>query len=197
MNNNAQKPLEIKVGEFVLKQIPATKEYAKQIFDIFHEDPDSFKYWMEYGLYKDVNEVLEEYKHKNEDRGFCKYAMYGIFKGDELLGEIGLGCIYTRRHTAEVGWWLRKSARGQGVIDKLLPTIEKLAFETYDLHKLTIWTDKENIATQKHAEKNGYVYEGCLREENTWMDGTHHSTVLYGKLKSEWQMQSGGFLQEK
>ena len=187
MNVNATKPSEIKVNEFVLKQIPATLEYAKQIFDIFHEDPDNFKYWMEYGLYKDVNEVLEEYKQKYNDRGFCKYAMYGIFKNDELLGEIGLGCIYTRRQTAEVGYWLKKSARGCGIFGKLLPEIEKLAFEVYDLHKLTIWCDNENIAVKKLAEKNGYVFEGCLREENTWPDGTYHSTALYGKLKPEWQ----------
>ena len=187
MNINAIKPSEIKVDNFVLKQIPATPEYAKQIYDIFHADPDSFKYWMEYGLYKDVDEVLEEYKNKYIDRGFCKYAMYGIFENDELLGEIGLGCIYTRRQTAEIGFWLKKSARGRGIFDKLLPTIEKLAFETYDLHKLTIWCDDENVAIKKHAERNGYKYEGCLREENTWPDGTYHSTVLYGKLKSEYK----------
>ena len=197
MNINAIKPAEIQVDEFTLKQIPATLEYAKQIFDIFHEDPESFKYWMEYGLYKNPEEVLEEYQNKYKDRGFCKYAMYGIFKNDELLGEIGLGCIYTRRQTAEIGWWLRKSARGQGIIGRLLPIIERLAFETYDLHKLTIWTDDENVATKKHAEKHGYTYEGCLREENTWPDGTYHSTALYGKLKPEWQMQSGGFLQDE
>ena len=187
MNIDAVKPLEIKVDDFILKQIPATMEYAKQIFDIFHEDSETFKYWMEYGLYNTPEEVLKEYENKYKDKGFCKYAMYGIFKNNELLGEIGLGCIYTRRQTAELGYWLKKSARGQGVIDKLLPEIEKLAFETYDLHKLTIWCDNDNIASKKHAEKNNYVYEGCLREENTWPDGTHHSTALYGKLKSEWQ----------
>ena len=197
MKNDIIKPLEIKVDEYVLRQIPATMEMAQQIYDIFHESPETFKYWMEYGLYQSPEEVLKEYQTKYQDRGFCKYAMYGIFKNDELLGEIGLGCIYTRRQMAEIGWWLRKSARGMGIIDKLLPVIERLAFETFDLHRLTIWTDSENIATIKHAQKHGYVYEGMLREENAWADGTYHSTVLYGKLKPEWQMQSGGFLQEK
>ena len=191
MNIEAEKPYEIKIDNFVLKPIPVTMEYAKQIFDIFHEDPDSFKYWMEYGFYKNVDEVLEEYKHKYTDKGFCKYAMYGIFENGELLGEIGLGCIYTRRQTAEVGYWLKKSARGKGIFGKLLPEIEKLAFDTYDLHKLTIWCDDENIAVKKLAEQNGYIFEGCLREENTWPDGTFHSTALYGKLKQEWQQQIG------
>lgn len=190
MNTNVQRPKEIKVRKFVLKPIPATKHYAKQIFDIFHEDADAFKFWMEYGLYKNIDEVLTEYKNKNKDRGFCKYAMYGIFYGDELLGEIGLGCIYVRRQTAEVGYWLKKSARHRGIIDLLLPKIEKLGFETYGLHKLTIWCDNENIAVKKQAKKHGYTREGLLREEKIWPDGSPHSTVLFGKLKSEWVAQN-------
>ena len=116
--------------------------------------------------------------------------MYGIFEGDELLGEIGLGCIYVRRQTAEVGFWLKKSARGRGIIDLLLPVIEKLGFDTYDLHKLTIWCDNENKPVKKLAKKHGYTREGLLREEKVWPDGSVHSTVLYGKLKSEWLAQN-------
>lgn len=190
MNTKVKRPTEIKVKKFVLKPVPATKRYAKQIFDFFHEDPDSFKFWMEYGLYKNIDEVLAEYKTKNKDRGFCKYAMYGIFDGDELLGEIGLGCIYVRHQTAEIGYWLKKSARHRGIIDLLLPKIEKLGFETYGLHKLTIWCDNENIAVKKQAKKHGYVREGMLREEKIWPDGSAHSTVLYGKLKTEWLAQN-------
>ena len=192
------KTKEIYIDGFVLKQISATKKNAQQIFDIFNSDIKGFKYWMEYTKpYKDVQEVIDEYKNKYKPKGFCKYAMYGIFKDNEILGEIGMGCIYTRRKTAEIGFWLKKSARGHGIIDKLLPIIEKLAFTEYDLHKLTIWCDNENKPVKRIAKKHGYVKEGVLREEKTWPDGSVHSTVLYGKLKSEWKMQSGGFLQEK
>lgn len=190
MNTKIKMPKEIKVRKFVLKPIPATAHYAKQVFDIFSEDTDGFKFWMEYGSYKNVDNVLQELKVKNKDKGFCKYAMYGIFKDNELLGEIGLGCIYVRRQTAEVGFWLKKSARGCGIIDILLPAIEKLGFETYDLHKLTIWCDNENRAVKKIAKKHKYVREGLLREEKVWPDGSLHSTVLYGKLKSEWIAQN-------
>ena len=189
---------EIHVDELVLKQISATQKNAQQIFDIFNSEDETFKYWLEYTRpYKNVQEVIDEYKNKYKTKGFCEYAMYGIFKGGEILGEIGMGCIYIRRKTAEIGFWLKKSARGQGIIDKLLPIIENLAFSEYNLHKLTIWCDDQNKSVKKIAKKHGYIYEGLLREEKTWLDGSLHSTVLYGKLKSEWKMQSGGFVQEK
>ena len=182
-----QKPEKIIVDNFILKQIPATQKYAQQIFDAFHEDEPSFRYWMEDGIYKNVTDVLNAYKTKYIDEDRWKYAMYGIFKNDELLGEIGLSCIDAKNETAEIGYWLKKSVRRKGIIDKLIPEIEKLGFETLGLRKITIWCDTENIASRRHAEKNKYILEGIQRERKLWSDGTIHSTAMFGKLKTEWK----------
>ncbi len=184
-----QKPEKIIVDNFILKQIPATQKYAQQIFDAFHEDEQSFKYWAEDGIYGTVADVLNAYKTKYIDEERWKYAMYGIFEKDELLGEIGLSCIDAKNKTAEIGYWLKKSARGKKIIDKLIPEIEKLGFEKLALRKITIWCDTENIASRRHAEKNGYILEGIQRERKLWPDGTIHSTAMFGKLKTEWKKQ--------
>ena len=181
------KPKEIIVDNFVLRPIPATKEYAQIVYDIFTTDSDTFKHWFEGGMWKSIDEVLEYYqsKEKNDDPRW-KYAMYGIFKDNELLGEIGLSGIDIQNQTAEIGYWLKKSARGLGIVDKLIPTIEKLAFETLNLRKVKIFCDTDNIASCRHAEKNGYVPEGVQRERKLWRDGSIHSTSMFGKLKSEY-----------
>ena len=181
------KPEKIIVDDLLLKSIPATKEYAQQIFDSFHEDEPGFKFWMEDGIYKTVQDVLNAYKTKYTDEEYWKYAMYGIFRGNELLGEIGLSGIDVKNQTAEIGYWLKKSARGKGLIDKLIPIIENLGFETLNLRKITIWCDTENIASRRHAEKNNYVLEGIQRERKLWKDGSIHSTAMFGKLKSEYK----------
>ena len=181
------KPEKIVVDDLVLKPIPVSQDYAEQIYDAFHEDELSFRFWMENGIYKTVQEVLNAYKTKYTDEENWKYAMYGIFNKDELLGEIGLSCIDIKNNTAEIGYWLKKSARGKGIIDKLIPVIEKLGFDTFNLRKITIWCDTENIASKKHAEKNGYVLEGIQRERKLWPDGSIHSTAMFGKLKTEWK----------
>lgn len=176
------------IDDLTLKQIPGTQEFAQKIYDIFTEDVNTFKYWFNGGMWKSVDEVQKYYQNKaqNNDPGW-KYAMYGIFKDDELLGEIGLSGIDTKYQTAEIGYWLKKSARGQGIIDKLIPIIEKIGFEKFNLRKLSIWCDDDNIASRKHAEKNGYVLEGVQRERKLWPDGSIHSTAMFGKLKSEWK----------
>ena len=188
MEFEALRNKKIKVGEYILMTVPATMEYAQQIYDIFISDSDTFKHWFEGGMWKSVDEVLKYYQAKeNQNDMRWKSAMYGIFKDGELLGEIGLSGIDTKNQTGEIGYWLKKSARSKGIIDKLIPTIEKLAFETLNLRKVNIWCDDDNIASRKHAENNGYVPEGIQRERKLWPDGSIHSTAMFGKLKSEWK----------
>ena len=188
MSDFDNKPKKIVVDNLVLKPIPPTGEYAQTVYDIFVNDADEFKYWFDGGMWESVNEVLEYYQNKSKnDEKRWKYAMYGIFRDSELLGEIGLSGIDIKWQTGEIGYWLKKSARGQGLVDKLIPVIEKLGFETLNLRKLYISCDTENIASYRHAEKNGYVLEGVNRERKLWSDGSVHSTAMFGKLKSEYK----------
>lgn len=182
-----KKPKTITVDDFVLKSIPVTQKYAKQIFDAFHQDEQGFKFWVEDRIYKTPQDILDSYKTKYQDDERWHYAMYGIFQGDNLLGEIGLSGIDTKNKTGEIGYWLKKSARGMGIIKKLIPVIEELGFNTLNLRKISIWCDTENIASLKHAEKQCYILEGVQRERKLWKDGTVHSTAMFGKLKSEWK----------
>lgn len=176
------------VDDLTLKQIPGTQEFAQKIYDMFTEDTNTFKHWFEGGMWKSVDEVQKYYQNRAQDSNSrWKYAMYGIFKGDDLLGEIGLSAIDTKHQTGEIGYWLKKSVRGQGLIDKLIPIIEKVGFEKFNLRKLNIWCDDDNIASRRHAEKNGYVLEGIQRDRKLWPDGSVHSTAMFGKLKSEWK----------
>lgn len=178
----------ITVDDLTLKQIPSEQEFAQQIYDIFISDSDTFKHWFEGSMWKSVDEVLKYYQDKeNQNDKRWKSAMYGIFKDGELLGEIGLSGIDTKHQTGEIGYWLKKSARGKGFIDKLIPIIEELAFETLNLRKVSIWCDEDNIASRRHAEKNGYVLEGIQRARKLWPDGSIHNTTMFGKLKSEWK----------
>lgn len=178
----------ISVADFDLIKIPVNIENAKTIYDIFLDDIDTFKYWFDGGMWKSEDEVLKYYQDKEQDNDSrWKTVMFGIYKNDELLGEIGLTGVDIKNKTGEIGYWLKKSARGMRIIDKLIPIIEEIGFKYLNLRKLNIWCDYDNIASRKHAEKNNYVLEGIQRERKLWPDGSVHSTAMFGKLKSEWK----------
>ena len=176
-------PKQIKSCGFVLKPVEATFENAAMIYDMFSHDMKNLRFWMPNGDFKDAGEVFMNLKRREKS---VRQYMYGIYKNKELLGEIGLSDSSPNNKRACVGYWLKKSARGNGIINKLLPVIEKVAFDTLGMNKLNLACDEKNIASRKIAEKNNYVLDGILRKEEMWPDGTFHDECEYSKLKSEW-----------
>lgn len=183
MNFDELRNKKIKVAGFVLMTVPATIEYAKDIFRIVKDDPKNMLFWMPDGLFESPEQVLVSYYKRN--RG-TQQMLFGIFKDGKLLGEIGFSGIYYKSGKVEIGYWLRKSARGKGIINKLLPRIEKMAFEQDWCHKIQLHCDAKNIASKTIAEHNGYILEGVIRQDSKWPNGSLRDKLYFGKLKSEW-----------
>ena len=97
--------------------------------------------------------------------------------------EIGFSDITWNTRVAEIGYWVKKSERGQGVISAVLPEIEKFGFEELGFRKLVITSDVENKASRAVAEKFNYVQEGILRAEGVWPNGSVRDKIRYSKLK--------------
>ncbi len=177
-------PNNIVCGRYLLKSVPATFEMAQQIFDIYDSDAENMIFWMPNGLYKSPEEVLLDYSRRPNRKQFL---MFGIFDGDEFLGEIGFSNIMWNTGVAELGYWLKKSARGCGVISNLFPEIEQMGFGYFGFRKLVITSDTENMASRAIAEKFNYVQEGTLRAEGIWPNGSVRDKIRYSKLKAEWE----------
>lgn len=177
------KKKKIKVAGYELMIIPATMEYAKEIFKITSQDEKNMIFWMPDGLFESPEDVLVSYYKRNLG---TRTMLFGIFKDDKLLGEIGFSYIAMKSGKVDIGYWLRKSARGHGIINKLLPRIEKMAFEQDWCHKIQLHCDVKNIASKSIAEKNGYVLEGVIRQDAKWPNGSLRDKMYFGKLKSEW-----------
>ena len=179
-------PKQIKVRGFVLRPVVATFDNAAMIYDIFSHDMKNLRYWMTGGDFKGACDVFMDLKrHENS----ASQHMYGIYKGKEFLGEIGFSMMVPRDKYAWVGFWLKKSARGNGVVNKLLPAIEKLAFDDLKLNKLNFGCDVANVASRHIAEKNGYTLDGIMRMERMWPDGSFHDECEYSKLRTEWSKE--------
>ena len=183
MDFETLKTKELKVKGFVLKQVPATIEYAKEIYKAFNNDAKNMIFWMPDGIFKSPEQTLISYYQRNRSP---RALLFGIFQDDKLLGEIGFSGVIMQAGKVEIGYWLKKSARGKGIINKLLPRIEKIAFEQDWCHKIQLHCDAKNIASKKIAESNGYVLEGIIRQDSKWPNGSLRDKLYFGKLKSEW-----------
>ena len=73
----------IKVGEFVLMTVPATIEYARDIFKIMQSDSKNMIFWMPDGLFTSPEQTLVGYYNRNNS---ARCMLFGIFKDGKLLG---------------------------------------------------------------------------------------------------------------
>lgn len=74
--------------------------------------------------------------------------------GFRWLGEHGVG---------EVGYWLRRDARGRGLTTRAIRLVSQWAFDTLGCQRLQLRADKDNVPSLRVAEKAGFQREGVLR----------------------------------
>ncbi len=74
----------------------------------------------------------------------------------QLLGIIRFEKLDTRSRQAEIGYFLRKEWRNQGLMTEALQNIVFLAFHQLGLRELLLKTHAENAASQAVAQKVGF-----------------------------------------
>ena len=55
-------------------------------------------------------------------------------------------------------------------------------FSTTAVHRLSAWTELDNLAEQRALEKCGFEREGVLRQGG-WRGGAWRDVCLYGRLR--------------
>ena len=86
--------------------------------------------------------------------------------GGDGLGMIGLHFFTGDPALAEVGYWLRREARGRGTATTAVRLVAAWAFEKLGIERLNLETVPQNAASQRVAERAGFTREGLLR---AWM----------------------------
>lgn len=102
-----------------------------------------------------------------------------------LIGSVGVDDFKIgETHRAEIGYWLAKAYRGQGVITDALSCFIQYAFNELELIRLTAHTLDFNTASARILEKNRFKLEGCLRQHTKTRNGVF-DTFAWGLLKGE------------
>lgn len=100
---------------------------------------------------------------------------------NEIVGGIGIQGKYPGQpHRDEIGYWLKKELRGKGIMTRVLYKTTQYLFENYALKRIEAPIYLHNIASQKVAQKCGYIYEGTLKKAY-FKDGKYFDGVLYSK----------------
>ena len=102
----------------------------------------------------------------------------------DLLGSIGVIRLDPARRTAEVGYWVAPQARRRGVATRAVRLASRWALGTLGLARLELLTEPDNLASQRVAERCGYVREGLMRSYQE-IKGRRRDYVLYSLLPAD------------
>jgi [ribosomal protein S5]-alanine N-acetyltransferase len=107
-------------------------------------------------------ETIKTNVRKNES----VYWVICFDNAPELIGTICFWNFDLSRETAELGYELLPSHRGQGIMSEVLPRVIQFGFEVMKIKQITAFTSEQNTGSVKLLEKFGFTLSS-LHFDNT------------------------------
>jgi len=116
-------------------------------------------------------------------RGY-QYQFAIVSAEQKILGVCGLNGIQADNRLANLGYWVRTSACGQGIATKAARLLAQWAFANTNLERLEILVSVGNLASLRVAAKVGAVWEGMLRGRLRLNEQTHDA-ILFSIMRGD------------
>lgn len=115
-------------------------------------------------------------------KGIARFAVT-IPPSDRCCGQIGIQIDPAARR-AEAFYWLAAGARGRGLATEALNLVTGWVFRDHGIIRVQLATHPENSASQRVAERCGFVREGVLR---AWepVKGAQPDVVMWSRLVTD------------
>jgi ribosomal-protein-serine acetyltransferase len=113
---------------------------------------------------------------------------YGIWhRGDgRLLGRVQLEDINWRTRTFGVGYWLRASATGRGIVTEAVILVCRLAFEKLEAIRVGLLVDSLNERSIAVPRRLAFSPEGRVRNERLNSAGRPQDTLIFGLTREDY-----------
>ncbi len=158
-------------------------------FDAVDEDRQELSQWLGWVDQHKSVEDSEAAVRNNAGKWITRESLIlGIFSKDEktLYGGTGFHGVDWKVPSLEIGWFLRKSARGQGVAAEAVRLCCKLAFEHIGANRVWGTVDVLNDRSWRLFERVGFTREAHLRGDCRDHHGSVRDTFAYSLLAREW-----------
>jgi RimJ/RimL family protein N-acetyltransferase len=124
---------------------------------------------------------IERYERGRRD-GSCEG--FAAYDGGGFVGLALAPTIERESGEVELGYIVPRAARGRGVATAMLRELTRWAFESAGAQRIVLIIDVENPASERVAERCGYVREGVMRSTHL-KQGIRIDAALWSRLPSD------------
>lgn len=176
---------ELETERLLLRRIDTTD--ADAVFEL-RSDPETMKF-IPRPLATSTEQALEHIKIIDDKIIANEGINWAItLKGNpKLLGIIGFYRSRPENFRSEIGYMLLPEFQGKGIITEAIKLALGYGFDVMNLHSVEAIIDPGNEGSAKALEKNGFVKEAHLKE-NEFYDGKFLDTVIYSLLKRNFKV---------
>ncbi len=157
-----------------IQEAASSQEVAKNMISIPHPYPEK-----EADRY--IKRQIKEFKQRRSVTFVLEEKTNQAF-----LGLIEVRDIDWEHWLAELSFWLKFEAWGQGYMSEALPCVLAYVFKDLNMNRLYAYHLVKNQASGRVLEKSGFVQEGVLRQ-GVKIYGVFEDVILKSLLKQEWQ----------
>ncbi len=160
-------PVEIRAGQLLLRP-PRRKDLAAVV--VACQDPEIPRFIpfvpLPYSQH-DGETWLAEVERNWESADELTFAIVDQ-KSDRFLGAVAIRF----REGGSLGYWLSREARGKGIMTAAVKALVDWARTNHGIQRLYITAHPENVASQRVAEKAGFLRTGVTSQSAPYRDGT-------------------------
>jgi RimJ/RimL family protein N-acetyltransferase len=179
-------PAELRGERVVLRPYRAAD--AEQVFAAIDESRDRIRPWLPWA---------DSHQTVDDTRDFClRSAADWILRTDLVLGIFdradgryfggtGLHRPDWALRSFEIGYWLRSTAEGRGLITESVILLSTFAFEHLAANRVEIWCDARNDRSRAVAERAGFILEGRLRNVALDTDGKPTNSLVFSRIPGD------------
>ena len=162
---------------------------AEQVFTAIDESRDHLKPWMPWvDNNLSVDDTLDYCLRSASNWLLRGDLAVGIFdqSSGQYLGGSGLHDPDWDLRAFEIGYWLRVSAVGHGYVTETVRLLVGFAFTALRAQRVHLGCEASNVASQRVAERAGFLLEGRLRNGLLATSGRPVDMLVYALTPEDW-----------
>lgn len=166
-----------------LRLVQLSQIHCDDIFGIFSSKKVTEYY--DCHPYKSVDEardLIAIFKQRFNNKTGIRWGIC-LKENPKVIGTIGFN-RFQQKLSGSIGYDLNEKYWNKGIISEAIRIVTEFGFNTLSLHRIEAEVVPGNTASEIVLTKNGFQYEGTLREKGFWK-GEYHDLRLFSKLSTD------------